>query len=84
MTPRLKTRVRAEQMTARLKSGVPAGMYVRLHKDLLSLVNYIRDAPYGTFLGKRGEGSIGGWDYSCCNTSLLSRYENYCITMQIN
>ena len=25
------------------------------------------------------EGSIGGREYSCCNTSLLSRYENYWI-----
>ena len=23
-----------------------------------------------------------GWKYSCCNTSLLSRYENHCIIMQ--
>ena len=28
---------------------------------------------------KWGEGSIGGWEYSCCNTPLLSRYETYCI-----
>ena len=26
------------------------------------------------------KGSIGGWEYSCCNTSLLSVYEKYCIT----
>ena len=24
-------------------------------------------------------GSIRGWKYSCCNTSPLSRYENFCI-----
>ena len=28
---------------------------------------------------KWGMGSIGGWKYSCCNTSLLSRCEQYCI-----
>ena len=27
------------------------------------------------------EGSIWGWEYSCCNTSLLSKYENYYITI---
>ena len=24
-------------------------------------------------------GSIGSWEYPCCNTSLLSIYQNYCI-----
>ena len=28
---------------------------------------------------KRGEGSIGGREYFCCNSPLLSIYENYCI-----
>ena len=28
---------------------------------------------------KRREGSIEGWEYYFCNTSLLSGYENYCI-----
>ena len=27
----------------------------------------------------REEESIEGWEYSCCNTSLWSKYENYCI-----
>ena len=27
------------------------------------------------------EGSIGSWEYSYYNTSLLSRHENYCITI---
>ena len=30
---------------------------------------------YFTTLRKWGEGSIGGWEYSCCNTFLLSIYE---------
>ena len=29
--------------------------------------------------GSEGEGSIGSWEYSCCNTSLLSVYERYYI-----
>ena len=33
---------------------------------------------------KWGEGSIGGREYSCCNTSLLSRYENHCIITHIS
>ena len=31
---------------------------------------------------KWAEVSIGSWKYSCCNTSLLSRYENACIDIQ--
>ena len=27
-------------------------------------------------------GKYWGWEYSCCNTSLLSMYENRCITIQ--
>ena len=30
-------------------------------------------------LPTRREGSMSGWEYSCCNTSLLSRYEKYWI-----
>ena len=29
-------------------------------------------------------GKYWGWEYSCCNTSLLSRYGNHCIIMQRN
>ena len=32
---------------------------------------------------KSGVGSIRGWEYTYCNTPLLSRYENCCINMNI-
>ena len=30
------------------------------------------------YLNVEGKGSIEGWEYSCCNTCLLSEYENFC------
>ena len=59
-------------------------MINRIVNDNHPLSNpYLRPYPLNRVYYPPEVRSVGVWEYFCCNTSLFSRYENYCILMQI-
>ena len=75
-----------DRHTAAAYTYLAVGRWFALRLDLLTVLLLgllavvavaVRESELYQFITERkyGEGSIGGWEYSCCNTSLLSMYE---------
>ena len=66
---------RRDELTQRLW---PLYLLLRLLHVLLlrGSLQWGREEEVFYYTPEVGRGSIGGWEYSCCNTSLLSIYEH--------